>query len=92
MYATLQATTDTLDVTTYSYVFDISTLLTEQLREDRFSTLDMLLVPITVTTTTTSSSYTVTDIEYNQSLTATEIFSAQHPEHQLELEVVYSGF
>jgi len=92
MYATLQATTDTLDVTTYSYVFDISTLLTEQLREDRFSTLDMLLVPITVTTTATSSSYAVTDIEYNQSLTATEIFSAQHPEHQLELEVVYSGF
>ncbi|MBP5658670.1 MAG: DUF4270 family protein [Paludibacteraceae bacterium] len=92
MYATLQSATDSLDVTTYSYVFDISTLLTEQLREDRFSTLDMLLVPITVTTTTTSSSYTVTDIEYNQSLTATEIFSAQHPEHQLELEVVYSGF
>ncbi len=92
MYATLQSVTDTLDVTTYSYEFDISTLLTEQLRKNRFETLDMLLVPITVTTTTTSSSYTITDISYNQSLTATEIFSAQHPEHHLELEVVYSGF
>lgn len=92
MYATLQAQTDTLDVTTYSYEFDLSTLLTEQLREDRFSNLDMLLVPVTVTTSTTSSSYTIIDVTYNQSLTATEIYSAQHPEHQLELEVVYSGF
>ena len=92
MYATLQSVTDTLDVTTYSYEFDISTLLTKQLREDRYETLDMLLVPITVATSTTSSSSTIVDINYNQSLTATEIYSAQHPEHHLELEVVYSGF
>lgn len=89
MYATLQAETDTLDVTTYSYVFDLSTLLTKQLRENRFSTLDMLLVPVTVSL---NSSATVIDISYNQSLSATEIFSAQHPEKKLELEVVYSGF
>ena len=92
MYATLQSSTDTLDVTTYSYEFDLSTLLTKQLREDRFETLDMLLVPVTVSTSTTSSSYTITDIEYNQSFTATEIYSAQHPQYKLELEVVYSGF
>ncbi len=92
MYAELQAVTDTLDVTTYSYEFDISTLLTKQLREDRFETLDMLLVPVSVEVSTTSSSYTITDINYNQALTATEIYSAQHPEHHLELEVVYSGF
>ncbi len=92
MYATLKTVTDTLDVTTYSYEFDISTLLTEQLRENRFGTLDMLLVPVSITTTSTSSSYVITDIRYNQSLTATEIYSAQHPEHRLELEVVYSGF
>jgi len=92
MYATLQSVTDTLDVTTYSYEFDLSTILTKQLREDNYYTLDMLLIPITVTTSTTSSSYTLTEIEYNQSLTATEIYSAEHPEHQLELEVVYSGF
>lgn len=92
MYATLEASTDTLDVTTYSYEFDLSTILTKQLREDRFETLDMLLVPVTVSTTTTTSSYTITDIEYNQSLTATEIYSAQHPTYKLELEVVYSGF
>lgn len=92
MYATLQSVTDTLDVTTYSYEFDLSTLLTKQLREDRFETLDMLLVPITVTTSTTSSSATIVDISYNQSLTATEIYSAQHPKYKLELEVVYSGF
>lgn len=92
MYATLQSVTDTLDITTYSYEFDISTLLTEQLRKDRYETLEMLLVPVTVTTSTTTSSATVIDIDYNQSLTATEIYSAQHPEHKLELEVVYSGF
>ena len=92
MYATLQSSTDTLDVTTYYYEFDLSTLLTKQLREDRFETLDMLLVPITVSTSTTSSSTTITDIDYNQSLTATEIYSAQHPKYKLELEVVYSGF
>jgi hypothetical protein len=93
MYATLQSVTDTLDITTYSYEFDLSTLLTKQLREDRFETLDMLLVPVSLTTSATNSStYAVIDIDYNQSLTATEIYSAQHPEHKLELEVVYSGF
>lgn len=92
MYAALQSVTDTFDITTYSYEFDLSTLLTKQLRENTFSTLDMLLVPICVTTSTTSSSYTITDVSYNQSLTATEIFSAQHPLNSLELEVVYSGF
>ena len=92
MYAALQSVTDTLDVTRYYYEFDISTVLTKQLREDRYTTLDMLLVPVSVTTSTTSSSYTITDISYNQSLTATEIFSAQHPLYKLELEVVYSGF
>lgn len=92
MYANLQSVTDTLDVTTYSYDFDLSTLLTKQLREDRFETLDMLLVPVTINTTTTSTSATIVDISYNQSLTATEIYSAQHPKYKLELEVVYSGF
>jgi len=92
MYATLQSQTDDEDVTTYSYEFDLSTLLTEQLREDRFGSLNMLLVPVSVTTMTTSSSYTITDVRYNQSLTATEIYSAQHPIYKLELEVVYSGF
>ncbi len=92
MYATLQSQTDTLDVTTYSYEFDLSTLLTEQLREDRYETLEMLLVPVSISTTSTSTSYTITDVSYNQSLTATEIYSAQHPQYKLELEVVYSGF
>lgn len=92
MYATLQSQTDTLDVTTYSYEFDLSTMLTEQLREDRYETLEMLLVPVSISTTSTSSSYTITDVSYNQSLTATEIYSAQHPQYKLELEVVYSGF
>ena len=93
MYAVLQSVTDTLDVTSYSYEFDLSVLLTKQLREDRFGTLDMLLVPVSITTSTTSSGTTyISDIRYDQSLTATEIFSAQHPEHNLELEVVYSGF
>lgn len=92
MYATLQSVTDTLDITTYSYEFDLSTLLTKQLREQQYTTLDMLLVPVTITTSTTSSSYTITDVSYNQALSATEIFSAQHPLYQLELEVVYSGF
>lgn len=92
MYATLKSVTDTLDVTTYSYEFDLSTLLTKQLREDRFETLEMLLVPVTVNASSTSTSGTVIDIEYNQSLTATEIYSAQHPLNKLELEVVYSGF
>lgn len=93
MYSSLISVTDSLDVTTYSYQFDLSTLLTEQLRDNRFGTLDMLLVPVTLTTaTSTSGSTYISEINYNQSLTATEIYSAQHPEHQLQLEVVYSGF
>ena len=92
MYATLQSKTDTLDVTTYTYEFDLSTLLTEQLRKDRFGQLEMLLVPVTVNSSSSSSTSAVVQIEYDQSLTATEIYSAQHPEYKLELEVVYSGF
>ncbi|MBR0309604.1 MAG: DUF4270 family protein [Paludibacteraceae bacterium] len=96
MYAVLKSVTDTFDITTYSYEFDLSTLLTAQLREDRYGTLDMWLVPITVGSTTTTTTATAAsasvEIEYNQSLTATEIYSAQHPLNNLELEVVYSGF
>lgn len=93
MYATLQYTTDSLDQKSYSYTFDLSTILTRQLRSSQFETLDMLLMPITIATTTSSSGTTsITDIQYNQSLTATEIYSGQNTDHGIKLEVVYSGF
>ena len=90
MYATLQSVTDTLDITTYSYEFDLSTLLTKQLREDRFETLDMLLVPVTImTSTTTNSATVVSSVRQQQTVSATKIRSAKNG---MKLEIVYSGF
>lgn len=86
---------DTTDVTTYYYTYDMSSLLTMQLRDNTLAdTLHMVLVPVTVTTSYSSSYGTtsVSGVTLDQRVTATTIPSAQSKTRPLQIEVVYSGF
>lgn len=79
--------------TIYYYTYDMSTLLTNQLRQtDNPDTLQMLLVPVSVETSGTSSSATITAVKQSQTLSATMIRSAQNAEKPMTMKVVYSGF
>ena len=90
---------DSLDQTYYCYSYDLSSLLTQQLRRQTESgeslpdTLKMVLVPVDVTTTATSSTSTaVTAVKHKQTISATVIRSANIQNDPMQLEVVYSGF
>ncbi len=90
--------------TIYYYSYDLSTLLTNQLRDSvntdtigQHDMLDMLLVPVAVETSSSSSSYyssstTVTSVKEAQTISATQIHSARYTGDPLSLHVVYSGF
>jgi hypothetical protein len=75
----------------YFYSYDLSDLLTNQLRkETNDSILNMLLVPVTVETSVTALSATaVSSVQQEQTISATKIRSAKNG---MELELVYSGF
>ncbi len=81
----------------YYYSYDLSALLTQQLRtEQDLDTLHMVLIPVTVETTTSdnyySSSTSISGIKPQQTISATTIRSAQDSNKPMQLEVVYSGF
>lgn len=88
----------------YYYTYDLSALLTEQLRKIEADTvavpdsLNMILIPVSVSKQETAGSYyssassTITGIKQEQIVSATEILSASNPQKPLSLEVVYSGF
>lgn len=96
----ITARTDSLEETHYFYSYDLSSLLTQQLRnQDKAKvlpdTLNMVLVPVDVTTSTTSSSgttTTITQVKHKQTVSATAIRSANIKNNPLRMEVVYSGF
>ena len=91
---------DSLDETHYYYSYDLSTLLTQQIRnankqEALPDTLKMVLVPVDVSTSTlssTSSTTTITSVKHKQTISATAVRSANIKEDPMRLEVVYSGF
>lgn len=86
---------DTLGNDHMYYTFDISSLLTKQLREAdaRMDTLYMTMVPVTVESSTlTDGSTSIIGIKQAQTLSATIIRSAENVETPLTLKVVYSGF
>lgn len=93
---TLTYSKDSLDALHYYYSYDLSTLLTKQLRnttEQLPDTLRMVLVPVDVTTAATSSSNSsITAIKHKQTVSATAIHSASNANKPMRLEVVYSGF
>lgn len=90
--------TDSAGENRYYYNYDLSTLLTQQLREREAGrpvpdTLAMVLVPVDVkTSTTSSSSTTVTAVQHKQTISVTVIKSANISTDPMQLEVVYSGF
>ncbi len=92
---TLTQTTDSLSNVSYSYSYDLSTLLTNMLRADTHpDELTFVLVPVSVTTSTSSSysSSTVTAVRQLQTISATCIRSADNSTEPMDIEVVYAGF
>ena len=84
--------TDTLGNTIYYYSYDMSDLMTNQLRRQTNDTiLNMLLVPVSVSMSTLSaySTTAVSSVRQQQTLSATKIRSAKNG---MKFELVYSGF
>lgn len=90
---TLTATTDSLANVSYSYSYDLSSLLTAQLRsEEPVDVLQFLLVPVAVTTETSSSTTTISAVKPLQTISATCIRSADNPSEPMDIEMVYAAF
>lgn len=89
---TLTATTDSLANVSYSYTYDLSALLTHQLRsEEPMDAVTFVLVPVAITTAGTSSS-TISSVKQLQTISATCIRSADNPIDPMNIEMVYSAF
>ncbi len=93
----LTAGTDSTGNVIYYYDYDLSALLTQQLRqEQQTDSLQMVLVPVSVTTTSSNSYYStstsISAVHPQQTISATIIRSAQDVAKPMQLEVVYSGF
>lgn len=79
--------------TEYYYSYDLSALLTKQLRfTNNPDTMHMLMVPVDVITATSNSTTYIVSIKQQQSVSATQIMSAKNPQDPMDVEVVYSGF
>ena len=88
--ASLTSVVDTIGNVSYNYSYDLSGLLTYQLRADnRPEELHFILVPVAVET---SSSSSVSAVKPLQTITATCIRSANSSSQPMDVEVVYSGF
>ncbi len=93
LLATLTAGSDTLGNLTYSYEYDLSSLLTQQLRETQeVDSLQMVLVPVAVETTSSNTGSTISSVRPQQTISATTIRSAQNKDNPMRLDVIYSGF
>ncbi|MCQ2346375.1 MAG: DUF4270 domain-containing protein [Paludibacteraceae bacterium] len=91
--SSLQLGTDSLGLSQLYYSFDISTLLTNQLRHQTTEdTLRMTLVPVSIETTTANGTSVVVAVKQSQTISATKIRSAQDARSPMTLKVVYSGF
>ncbi|MBR5854931.1 MAG: DUF4270 domain-containing protein [Paludibacteraceae bacterium] len=90
--SSLVATTDTLGNISYYYSYDLSALLTKQLRSDnKQEELSFLLVPVAVDAESSSSS-NITSVKPLQTISTTHIRSAQNSVQPMDLELIYSGF
>lgn len=84
---------DSVGNTIYYYEYDISTLLTQQLRQQLdIDSLRMLLVPVHVSSTSSGSSVIVSSVQPQHTVSSTVIRSANNRENPMRFEVVYSGF
>ena len=79
--------------TEYYYTYDMSELLTNQLRSaNNPDTLSMVLVPVDVVTATSNNTTYIISIKQQQTVSATVTYSADNPTNPMDIEVVYSGF
>jgi hypothetical protein len=77
----------------YFYTYDMSALLTNQLRfSNNPDTLNMVLVPVDIITTTNNNTTYIISIKQQQTVSATKTFSAENADKPMDIEVVYSGF
>lgn len=90
----LTAGVDSLGKACLYYSFDLSDMLTAQLRSTQTTddTLHMTLVPVSVETTTTNNTTVVIGVKQSQIISATKVRSANNPLAPMTLKVVYSGF
>ena len=89
--ASLAMQTDSLDNALYSYTYDLSSMLTQQLRSKKnVSELRLALVPVAVTAN--SSTSTITSIKQMQTISATRIRSANNSINPMDIEMVYCSF
>lgn len=85
---------DSVGNTIYYYSYDMSDFLTNQLRQEDIdstqTSLDMVLIPVSVGTSATAySTSTVTSVREQQTMSATKVRSAKNG---MQFEIVYSGF
>ncbi len=77
----------------YFYTYDMSALLTNQLRySNNPDTLNMVMVPVDVVTTTSDNTTYIISIKQQQTVSATKTYSAENVAKPMNIEVVYSGF
>lgn len=89
--ASLNVQADSLANITYSYTYDLSGMLTQQLRkEEKSEVLDFVLVPVSVVSN--SSTGSVNAVKPLQTISATRIRSASNSNSPMDIEMVYSGF
>ena len=87
--SSLTATADTLGNISYSYTYDLSGMLTQQLRDEEMQNeLRFLLVPVAVEGASTS----ITAVKQLQTISTTYIRSANNSEQPMDIEMVYAGF
>jgi hypothetical protein len=89
--AALSADVDNSEKVAYSYTYDLSALLTQQLRTtQRINELQFVLVPVAVTAN--SSTGAISSVKQLQTISATCIRSANNANSPMDIEVVYAGF
>ena len=86
----ISATTDSVGDVTYQYSFDMSDMLTKQIRsEQKADQLTFVLVPVAISTNTSTGA--ILSVKPLQTISATRIRSAENPT-PMDIEVVYAGF
>jgi hypothetical protein len=89
--ASLSLEVDSLSQVSYYYTYDLSSLLTAELRSDeQVEELQFALLPVSVVTN--SSTGKVSSVKQLQTISATCIRSASNTDDPMDIEVVYSGF
>ena len=87
----LSASADSLSNVTYQYSFDLSGMLTKQIRsQQKVDQLTFVLVPVAITTNASTGS--ILSVKPLQTISATCIRSANNPITPMNIEVVYAGF